>query len=309
MPSATREDFLSPMKPPEQLAAFARRIHLPVSNLELFLYDSGISEKPALFLWHGLADEADTWQDVFATLAERFRVIAPDLPGFGRSNKSARRYTPEFFRKCMLELADVLEIRRAVWAGHSMGAMLCQTIAIDHPERVAALVLLSGGAVLPKQSSSAATILFLLPGVGEMIYTNLRKSPQAAYDTLADYYAQLDQMPAAFRDWLWLRVNQRVWDDNQRRAYFSTIRNMVFRVIMESKTRQAQLFEQKLPVLILWGEKDRVVPIENAHFLAEAIPNARLVIVPDAGHNIQQERPAVVSEAILTDELIAGGAV
>lgn len=307
MPSATREDFLSPMKPPAQLASFARRIHLPVSNLELFLYDSGVSEKPTLFLWHGLADEADTWQDVFLTLAERYRVIAPDLPGFGRSDKSARRYTPEFFRKCMLELAELLDIQRAVWVGHSMGAMLCQTIAIDHPERVAALVLLSGGAVLPKQSSSAGSILFLIPGVGERIYTSLRKSSQAAYDTLADYYAHLEKMSEAFRDWLWLRVNQRVWDNNQRRAYFSTLRNMVFRVIKESKTRQAQLFEQKLPVLILWGERDRVVPIENAHFLAEAIPDARLVLVPEAGHNIQQESPTAVSAAILADQRLNGG--
>ncbi len=302
MPATVREDFLSPMAPANQLSAFVRRIRLPISKVTLFFYDSGGREKPVLFLWHGLGDEADTWQDTFLPLSDRYRVIAPDLPGFGRSEKPARRYTPDFLKQCMLELADQLDVDHALWAGHSLGAMLCQSIALDHPQRVSALVLISGGLVLPKQKTGPGTLLFLLPGVGEMLYNGLRKDPQKAYETLDEYYAGLQQMPEEFRNWLWLRVNQRVWDNAQRRAYFSTLRNLALKIASGAKPGLEKLRTQKQPVLILWGAEDQVMPAENAAFLAQALPNARLVIVPGAGHNVQQEKPAAILEAILNDE-------
>lgn len=295
------------MAPADELAVFARRVELPSSGLSLFLYDSGESEKPPIFLWHGLGDEADTWRDVFLPLSARYRVMAPDLPGFGRSDKPARRYTPEFLKQAMLELADRLGIARALWAGHSLGAMLCHSLALEAPQRVASLALISGGMVLPSQNSRLGTLLFLIPGLGEKLYNGLRKDPDKAFWTLSEYYASLEQMPQAFRQWLWLRVNQRVWDDAQRRAYFSTLRNLALRIAAGANSRLQRLKRQTQPTLIIWGAADQIVPAENAAFLAQNFPNARQVLIAGAGHNVQQEKPAEVCEAILQDERLSVG--
>ena len=98
-------------------------------------------------LLHGLGDEADTWRHVFPLLSAGCRAIAPDLPGFGRSGKPACKSTIPFFADTMLELLDLLSIRRAILVGHSMGAVIAHTIALEHPERVERLVLISGSLV------------------------------------------------------------------------------------------------------------------------------------------------------------------
>ncbi len=290
--------FQEPMQPWPALMPYARSIYLPRSGLTLHLYEAGATDAPPIFLIHGLADEADTWRHLVLPLSTQYRVIAPDLPGFGRSEKPDRPYTVPFFRDVLLELLDTLEVQRAVLVGHSLGAVIAHAFALSHRERVERLVLISGSLVARSQRVDLATMLFLIPGLGEWLYSRLRKDPQAAYRTLEPYYGNLDHLPEADREFLFQRVNERVWSDGQRRAFLSAFRNLARWIPGQQRGLPSRLASLDVPTLVLWGEDDQMMSVENGHALVEYQSTARLAVVPEAGHNVHQEDPEAVVEAL-----------
>ncbi len=136
-----------------------------------------------------------------------------------------------------------------------------------------------------------------------MLYTRLRKDPQAAYATLNAYYTAMDRLPQAERDFLFQRVNQRVWSDGQRRAYFSTLRNMAASISRLQKDLPARLAQLHTPSLILWGAQDQINPPESRRRSGSSssrIPGWRSS--RSAGHMPHQERAEQVLSQILGDE-------
>lgn len=290
--------YQGPMSPWPELERYARTVRLPQQGLALHVYDAGAETATPMLLIHGLGDESDTWRHVVAPLSADRRVIALDLPGFGRSDKPDRAYTVPFFQDTVIELLDVLAVPRAILIGHSLGAVIAHHVALNHPDRVERLVLISGALAARSQEIDIAMLLFLVPGLGEWLYTRLRRDPNAAYRTLELNYAHLDQLPEADRKFLFQRVNERVWSDGQRRAFFSTFRNMARWLPGQQRDLAPRLSKLGVPTLAVWGEADRVNSPKNAHVLAQAQPAAQLVLVPGAGHNLQQENPGAVIDAI-----------
>jgi pimeloyl-ACP methyl ester carboxylesterase len=289
------------MQPYPGLERFAQSVNLPRNKLRLFYFEAGAPDQPVALLLHGLGDEADTWRYLIEPLSRRWRVIAPDLPGFGRSDKPKLAYTLDFLHGCMFELLDVLSIREVFLAGHSLGGMLVHGMALEQPERTKGLVLLDGALLTRTQRLSSQLLLFMTPLLGEYLYTRLRKDPQAAYATLNAYYAAMDKLPQAERDFLFHRVNQRVWSDGQRRAYFSTLRHMAGTISRLQKDLPARLAQVHIPTLILWGAQDRINPPEAGADLARLQPDSRLVLIPDSGHMPHQEQAEEVIRFILSE--------
>lgn len=287
-----------PMRPWPALEPFTRSIYLPQSELTLHIFEVGARGTPAILLIHGLGDEADTWRHLIPPLSARYRVIAPDLPGFGRSQQTDRPYTMPFLQDVMLELMDKLAIQRAVLVGHSLGAVLAHAIARSNPKQVDRLVLIGGSLVVRSQKLDLATMLFLIPGLGEWQYNRLRKDPQAAYDSLEPYYGRLDDLTEVDRAFLFQRVNERVWSDGQRRAFLSAFRNLARWLPRQQRNLPSDLATLDVPTSAVWGELDRINPVENGHALVEVQPTARLVVVPGAGHNVHQEHPAAILRAL-----------
>ncbi len=290
-------DFRAPMQPWPYLAPYGRELSLP-GGLQLFFYDAGPPDAPPLLLVHGLGDEADSWRHLVESLGRQFRVLAPDLPGFGRSDRPRRPYSIRFLRDTMLALMDALTVERTIIAGSSLGALLAQLIALQQSPRVSKLVLLDGSLVVVKQQLGLRGLLFLVPGLGEGLYNNLRRNPDQAYATLQSYYAHLDAMPPADRRFLFHRVNQRVWSDGQRRAYLSTLRQTARWALRRQRQWAQRLPQLTIPTLVIWGEQDQILPVENAHALLQVQPSATLVVIPDAGHLPHQEQPESVLHAI-----------
>jgi pimeloyl-ACP methyl ester carboxylesterase len=281
------------MQIPRPLQPFARQVELPRSRVRLFYYDAGCPASPAMVLVHGLGDEADTWRRVIGSLAGSFRVIAPDLPGFGRSSLPARRpLSPPFLARVMRELVDQLGIRNATWVGSSLGASIAQIVAIRWPARVARLVLVDGG-IQARPRLRGALLGMLVPGAGERRYRTLRYDLDAAYETLRPYYGNLDGLPPEERAFLRERVRDRVSSDTQRVAYFSAFRSLLFWMLLAGRraTRRARSLDRK--TLYVWGSDDRIVP--SGSWNAE---NARVTIVRGAGHLPHQESPEEFVRAI-----------
>lgn len=290
--------FQGPMQPFPGLARWSRQVQLPFSKMNLHLYDTGDDSKTPVLLLHGLGDEGDTWRHVLPLLATNHRAIAPDLPGFGRSDQGKRKYSIPFFVNTMIELLDYLSITRVVLVGHSTGAVIAHAIALEYPDRVERLVLIGGSLVSQENRINAGLLLFMIPGLGEWIYTRLRKDPQAAYRSLESYYNRLEDLPQADRDFLYQRVNERVWSDGQRAGFFSTLRNLAAWIPAQQKDLPERLRNWKIPTTMLWGENDRVNAVANAHALVKMAPSIRLELVPGAGHNVQQEKAEIVLQAI-----------
>jgi pimeloyl-ACP methyl ester carboxylesterase len=287
------------------LEAYADTVTLPQSGLSVYVYDVGEPESSAMMLIHGLGDEADSWRHVIEPLSARFRIVALDLPGFGRSDKPRRAYSVPFLCDTVLALMDALSIAGATLVGNSLGAVIAQSIALERPERVRGLVLIGGMLLTRTQPLNLAMLSFLLPGVGEWLYTRLRKDPQAAFETLRGYYADLDGLPEADRSFLFQRVNERVWSDGQRRAYFSVLRNTAKWVPAQQRGLDEKLAQLATATLVIRGAHDQLMPLENAQALVDVQPSAKLVTIPGAGHLPQQERPQALLDAILADDRLA----
>jgi pimeloyl-ACP methyl ester carboxylesterase len=286
--------FPGPMQPAPQLAPFERSIHLKYSRARVSYFDAGSADAPAVVLIHGLQDEADTWRHVFAPLAEKHRVIALDLPGFGRSDKTARKYTVQFFVDVVVELMDRLGIHYATLVGNSLGGMIAEVIALQHAARVLRLVLVDGTIAIvkrPATNHSLLTQLFFLPQVDKRNFELLRPNHQLAYDTLLPYYANLPAMPQADRDFLFQRVNERVWDEPQRLASLSVQQQLPRFFIREVGRLARRIPQLPVPTRVIWGECDSILSIDNGKARAALQAGATLHVIPNAGHLPHQEQP------------------
>jgi len=279
------------MEPWPDLEPYSGRIELKRSSVNLFYYDTGGDGLPVCVLVHGLADEADTWRHIVRPLSATHRVIVPDLPGFGRSGKPRRRYTVPWLCGVLGEFLDTLSVKDALLCGSSLGGILCQKISLDRPDLVGRLVLADGVLLTAPQKISLSLLLFLTPFVGESLYTRLRKDPDGAYQTLIPYYHDLGGMPGKDREFLHKRVNERVWDDGQKYAFFSVLRNMGPWLRKRQKSIRRILPESLVPTLILWGEDDRIMPADSGRVLDRLQEHSVFKTIREAGHLPHQEQP------------------
>lgn len=286
------------MRPPPELTPYVRTVALQHSNLSLFAYDTQAGGDLPLLFVHGLGDEADTWRRVLPALAAHQRVIAIDLPGFGRSDKPDAPYSIPWYADMLRDLLDTLQVGRVVLVGHSLGAVTSHWLALESPARVGGLMLIAGGLAAVQQKPSLSTLLMLTPGIGEWLYSRLRKSPQAAYASLRPFYANIDALPQRDQDFLFQRVNERVRSDEQRRAFFRTLRGLVRWLPAQQKALTGRLSSFTTPTSVLWGDLDAVSSVENGRMLATLQPSTQLTVLPDTGHNLQQERAETVIDAI-----------
>lgn len=288
---ANKSPYQIPMPPWPSLTELGKTAAIPNLDLSLFYYEAGDPAHSALILIHGLGDEADTWRHQILPLSKDHYVIALDLPGFGRSDHPKRAYNPDLMMGSILGLMDVLGLEKATLMGSSLGGILSQGIAVAHPERLSGLVLVDGALYQPDQMTDRGLQLMQIPLIGEAIYTGLRKNPDAAYDSLRPVYQDLDALPEVDRDFLYTRVNQRVWSNDQRRAYFSTLRNLIPWVSKAQSDLPGRLSALTIPTLVIRGELDPLFSANNAAAIQALQPDVETLSISGMGHLPQQENP------------------
>jgi pimeloyl-ACP methyl ester carboxylesterase len=295
-----KSKYLHAMQPWPTLAKFSKKIQLQNEGLSLNYYEVSEKSQPHLLMVHGLGDEADTWRHVFLPLAEAYHTIALDLPGFGRSDQPDVDYSPQFMMKSVITFMDELNIHKVIIMGSSLGGILAHGLALAQPERISGLILVGGALLQPRQMQDLSIRLMKLPIIGEWLYTRLRKNPDAAFDSLNNVYHHLEKLPKADRDFLYTRVNHRVWSDGQRRAYFSTLRNLIPWMKSVQEVLPAQLRQLEIPTLILRGEYDGLFSDTNANQLLKIQPDAKKFVIRDAGHLPHQEAPEAFLQIVKT---------
>jgi len=251
---------------------------------------------PAVLLLHGIAGSSATWEPVMALLSGTCTVVAPDLIGHGASDKPLGDYSLGSFANGARDLLDALGIARATVVGQSFGGGVALQFAYQFPERCERVVLIDAGGLgrevhwilrLVAVPGAELVMPVLFPsfaaGVGDSVARILRRTGLTR--------------PAVAEIWSAYRS---LTDPPTRRAFVRTIR-AVLDPGGQSVTAHGRLhLTEGMPVLILWGERDHIIPVDHAYRAAEAIPHSRLEVLPGLGHFPQSEDPEAVAGLILS---------
>lgn len=258
---------------------------LSVAGLRLHVRDSGPRDASALILLHGFGASLHTWEAWAEVLTADHRVVRIDLPGFGLTGPDPTGdYTDARSVDVLVSLMDALGVRRASLVGNSMGGRIAWKLAALRPERVERIVLVSpDGFASPGRAYGAAPkiplMARLLPFV--MPAPLLRATLASAYN---DPAALTDEVLARYRDMLLA--------PGVRRAILA-------RMGQDRLADPVPLLRRiQAPTLLVWGEKDRMVPATNAADYLEALPGSKLVTFPELGHVPQEEAPATSLEPV-----------
>ena len=262
-----------------------------VDGVRVHYQEAGDAEGPPLILIHGFATSNLVWSKVFLDFAAGgFRVIAPDLLGYGYSDKPRDLdYTIARQAEMVVNFMKQLGVERAVLVGSSYGAAVAATVALDHPAMVEKLILV--GAVNNNRPTRYLLMrLFGSPIIGDILSPLLvgsrlllRKRMKRVYDK---HSWVLDERRVDARH-LPLRTR------NAHRAIIRTVR----RWDAERVSRDAHLLTQ--PTLLVWGDTDREVPLQDGERLHEAIPGSRLIVFRDCGHLPHEEYPERFSRLVV----------
>jgi len=247
---------------------------------EIFLGDLKINYKiagqgPAILILHGWGGSSDSWVEVSHLLAKNgFRIIFPDLPGFGKSLTPYSPWGLEDYSNFILKFTQKLNLEKFFLLGHSFGGRVAIKFAYLHPEKIKCLILCDSAGIKIKPSFKSKIIL-LIAKIGNAIFglNHLKRFK--------------DQMRNLF--YLFLRNKDYV------RAS-ETMKKTMKKILKEDLSREIK--EIKLRTLILWGENDKMVPLKYAYFFKENIKDSRLIIFPKVGHSPHLEVPQELAKEI-----------
>lgn len=250
---------------------------------------------PPLILLHGVGDDALDWRWVMPALARSRRVYAPDLPGSGGSaGPEDADYSPVFFERFIAEFMDVLGIESAAVVGNSLGGLAALRLALSEPERVAALGLVSGAGL--GRGVSPALRALSLPGYGGPAAAWGKTRPGAAQRALGRaglVFARPRRVPRG-----WLEEQYRLARlPGFLRAQLATVRAQVG-LRGQREVLLDKLPSLRVPTLVVWGERDRVLPASQAREAMSGLENGFLEILPDCGHLPQVEQPERFASAL-----------
>jgi pimeloyl-ACP methyl ester carboxylesterase len=235
---------------------------------------------PLLVLLHGIAGTSATWEGVIPWLAERYTVIAPDLLGHGHSPKPRGDYSLGAYANVTRDLLEALGHDRATMVGHSLGGGVAMQYAYQFPERCERLVLVSSGGLgreLHPLLRAAA-----LPGA-EFVLPWLSVAGQKSIGRLVHVLSGVGLRASADLEESWHGFVSLV-EPEARQAFIHTVRAIIDHGGQRVTAEDRLYLAAELPTLIVWGEKDPLIPVSHAHEAHERIPGSRLEILPKAGH-------------------------
>jgi pimeloyl-ACP methyl ester carboxylesterase len=236
---------------------------------------------PVLLLLHGIGGDLTTWDKVIGPLSKDFTVVAPDLLGHGQSAKPRADYSLGGYANGMRDLLSLLDIDRATIVGHSFGGGVAMQFAYQYPERCERAVLVSTGGL----GTEVTPLLrgMTLPGAGPVLAALetpparwiahrlaplLRVLPLPGMRDVDEVVHAMDTMAAPGARSAFLHVARAALD------WRGQVVTMLDRCYLTAE----------MPILIVWGDSDTVIPIEHAQNAAAAMPGVRIEVVEKAGH-------------------------
>jgi pimeloyl-ACP methyl ester carboxylesterase len=265
---------------------------VPVKGQTLAYLDVGQGQP--VILIHGFGGSMLQWEHQQTPLSAQVRLITPDLIGSGLSDKPNIKYLPDQTLDYFVGFMDALQIRQAALVGNSMGAGLAIGMALAHPDRVSKLILIDGLPANVRDKLTSPSIKRALDTNaptwlvsfgnwlfgGTMIESVLKEivhDPALLTPAVIDRSNRNRQRPGLMAPILTVRDTLPLWEAGFAR----------------------RIGEITHPTLIIWGEEDRVFPLAVGEELQRTIKGSSLILIPQAGHIPQWERPDLVNQAMV----------
>jgi len=269
-------------KDPDQDEALGVIRDVTARGVRTRVLEAGLESAPALVLIHGFLTSRRAFDEIIGDLSRRFHVIAPDLPGFGESEKpSPARYSYgiEAYAEAIVDLIAAFGVGRASVLGHAMGAAIGLTLAAEHPELVQRLVL-EDPLCYPAPMSFRAR-LPLVPVVGSVLFKQLYGRALFRAYFRDEVYGPGFPPPLERIDAHYDMFNS----PSARESAYA-----VMRATLDTRPVVARVTRVNTPTLVIWGRDDRIYPSVSAGRLARELPRAKLEIM-SAGHSPHEEKP------------------
>ena len=279
--------------PPEELAdPDSRFVELEGLKVHCKIIGQG---QPTMVLLHGFGASTFSWREVTSPLSKWGTVVAFDRPAFGLTERPLRAdwgelnpYTSAFQVDLTVALVDVLGAEQVILIGNSAGGTISMLTALEHPDRVQALVLVDAAVYVDGGSSALLRPLLRTPQmrhVGPLIARRIRTWG-------------LDFVRSAWHDPA--QITAAVWEGYQKPLQAENWDRALWELTIAERPNglSDRLDELTLPILVLTGDDDRIVPTEQSVRLAGELPNAELVVIPDCGHVPHEECPGAFLQAV-----------
>jgi pimeloyl-ACP methyl ester carboxylesterase len=240
-----------------------------------------LGEGPVVLLIHGITSSSRTWRSVMPRLAERHTVIAPDLLGHGRSAKPRGDYSLGAYASGVRDLLVALGIPRATVVGHSLGGGIAMQFAYQFPERIERLVLVDSGGLGGEVNLvlRAAT----LPGA-EWVLPLLAAAPlRGVTARIGSVLGRLGARPSADLRGL-AEGFESLGDASARGAFVHTARSVMDPAGQRVNATDRLYLSEAVPSMIVWGERDRMIPVEHGRAAHALMPGSRFETFPEGGH-------------------------
>lgn len=243
---------------------------------------------PVLVLIHGITSESGTWRRVMPYLAERFTVIAPDLIGHGASAKPKGDYSLGAHASHVRDLLVALGHDSATFVGHSLGGGIAMQLSYQYPERCQRLVLVDSGGL--GRDVSVLLRAATLPGselvLPLLLATRLLDAGRLVGSALTrlGLRAGTDIEETA-------RGHASLSDREARSAFISTLRAVVDPGGQRLDASNRLYLAKHMPLMLVWGEHDTLIPVSHGHATHELVPGSRLEVFADSGHFPQLDEP------------------
>jgi pimeloyl-ACP methyl ester carboxylesterase len=236
---------------------------------------------PTVLLIHGIGDSSDTWSPIIPGLAQHYRVIVPDLLGHGHSDKPRADYSIGGYANGMRDLLSILGVERATLVGHSLGGGIAMQFAYQYPERTERIVLVATGGV--GRQVTPLLRAASLPGA-ELLLAGIRLPTVRWQITAAVRLLQLSGTRLGQDAPELLRVLDSLPDADARTAFTRTLRAVVDWHGQLGTLLDRCYLTEGMPTMLVWGEKDPILPAMHAGLAHVAMPGSRLEFFPDTGH-------------------------
>ena len=250
---------------------------------------------PVVLLIHGITGSSQTWDDVIPLLSDRYTVIAPDLLGHGDSAKPRGDYSLGAYASGIRDLLQAVGHDRATIVGHSLGGGVAMQLAYQFPEMAERLVLVSSGGLGRDVSLflRAAT----LPGSEWVLPLLASNGVLSAGGRVGGFLRTLGMRAGPDLQEMW-RGFASLGDAEARQAFIHTLRGIVEPGGQRVSARDRLYLAQTVPTMLIWGDRDPIIPVNHAYSTHKQIPHSRLEVIEGAGHFPYRDEPVRFAKAL-----------
>ncbi|MDZ7675492.1 MAG: alpha/beta fold hydrolase [Acidimicrobiales bacterium] len=253
-------------------------------------------DAPVVLLVHGMAGSSDMWVDSMRFLGARCTVVAPDLLGHGESAKFRGDYSLGNQASLLRDLLAMLDLAPATFVGQSLGGGIVMQAAYQFPECCNRLVLVDAGGL--GRDVSLLLRLLAVPGSGYVLAAATADPVRAVLGGVRGFARRIgfrlgpeeSQIAAAYES---------LADAKARKAFLSTLRSVVDYAGQRITATDRLYLAGAMPLMVVWGDRDRIIPMHHATELLDVVPHARLEVFEGAGHYPQNQDPHGFAEVLI----------